>query len=141
MKFSVLLLLMFSLRSIANSDIVEVIGKLDHLHFKDFITIAYSYDADRNVVCVSATATRYSSGAATSNKCYKSEKVPSFVSQITGMYDHSGSGKPNAASTFKVIDEDNDVGQKGPTQDDKSTLVIAAQVQYQTRHSPTGCCQ
>ena len=60
-KLLTLTVLLISTLSLA--DTVEVIKTLHHSNFNNFITTAYTYDKRRNIVCMSATATRYSGGA------------------------------------------------------------------------------
>ncbi len=94
--------------AMADADVVNVIDKLRHVDFENFITTAYSYDESRGVVCISASATRYSGGATSSNKCYRSNTEPSFSAENYGEYKHGGRNT-NTVTTFKVSDLTNDI--------------------------------
>lgn len=109
---------------LANS--IVVIDRLHHkVHYSDdnswtrdepinednSITLAYSYDSSTGVVCVLATATM-PGGAATSNKCYRSDKEPNFTAENFGEYEHKQYSegrmqKTVFATVFKVHDKIN----------------------------------
>ena len=111
-KLFLVLILTFIISSTAFSNTVQILARLNHLGEENAITIAYHYDNERGVICLSATISEslrnHRVAKATATKCYRGDSRPVFIAENNGQHNLRGE-RSDQVTMFKVSDRANNM--------------------------------